>query len=334
MKAIDQEAWVHRIIEQVKASHNVEDDYVELKSDWMTGDSFKIARRLAAHANAARGQDILWIFGIDEDSKICGVDKQEYSNWWNSVASHFDGISPTPYYICSVYEKVNVASVGFSTLRRPFVVKNPEYGKTKGVVAQREVPWREGTGTRSATRNDLIALMQPVYKLPKVEILKASLLVNVENHTKNTPNKLISYLGINFYLLPIEIERIAIPYHKCRFEVKQRKLSFSFTNVSNENYGAFRAIFNRDSVASSPRMEKFVIETGSEIIAEAPGSFKLSQRISNPEFSMLLTNRDIKLVTDIFVSPANTTVSTSVKLTPRESRNEGELKWVYDSYES
>ena len=46
---------VRRIVEAVERGEPIEDDLVELKSEWLR-DHHKAARRIAGHANAARGE--------------------------------------------------------------------------------------------------------------------------------------------------------------------------------------------------------------------------------------------------------------------------------------
>jgi hypothetical protein len=50
------EAWALGIVSRVKSSQKVEDSRVELKREWPVPE--KGARRLAAHANAALGEEM------------------------------------------------------------------------------------------------------------------------------------------------------------------------------------------------------------------------------------------------------------------------------------
>lgn len=88
------EARVLDIVERVTGGGRVDDDLVECKSGWI--EPTKAARRLAGHANAGRGDDILWIVGLDEDKGcVVPLDGQEVSNWWAQVEKRFaDGVTP------------------------------------------------------------------------------------------------------------------------------------------------------------------------------------------------------------------------------------------------
>lgn len=57
------EEKVLNAVETVLAGGSVEDSRIECKSDWPSVDK---VRQLAGHANAARGETIIWIIGIDE----------------------------------------------------------------------------------------------------------------------------------------------------------------------------------------------------------------------------------------------------------------------------
>jgi hypothetical protein len=89
------EAWVLDIIDRLRSGHPIEDSRVELKREWMPAPS--AARRIAGHANAARGQAILWIVGIDEHSKddpVKGVEGAGFGPWWPQVVAQFVELAP------------------------------------------------------------------------------------------------------------------------------------------------------------------------------------------------------------------------------------------------
>lgn len=175
MKSHEVERWTLQIIDQVKARRPVEDSRVELKAKWV--DPEKAARRLAAHANAAGEEFLLWIIGVDERSGVVGAEVNELAVWWPRVQSCFDGIAP------ALVKNINVPvddemmiSLIFATARVPFVIKNSAFGTEKCPV-ELEVPWREGNATRSARRADLLRLLSPLEKTPHLEVRTASLVV-------------------------------------------------------------------------------------------------------------------------------------------------------------
>lgn len=88
------EARVFDIVDRVVAGGRAEDDLVECKSRWI--DPAKAARRLAGQANAARGDDVVWIVGLDENGhRVVPLDDTDPANWWPQVQKPFaDAVSP------------------------------------------------------------------------------------------------------------------------------------------------------------------------------------------------------------------------------------------------
>jgi len=168
MKAIQIEMWARRVIENLQAGKPNEDSLVELKREWPT-DHVKAARLIAAHANTARGEPILWLIGVDQRTgEICDVDQLELSTWYEKVKSAFDDQhAPTVRDLNINYNGHTFVALLFDTERFPFVVKVRD-----GYL---DVPWREGTLTRSAKRSELLKLLLPLQYLPQVEILSGEI---------------------------------------------------------------------------------------------------------------------------------------------------------------
>ena len=206
MKPIEIESWALRILEKVEKHSPIEDSLVELKTEWI--EPSKAARRIAGHANAARGESILWLIGVNEKSNIVGANHQELSNWFSAVQSHFDGITPDLQTVNVAYKGKTIAALCFDTSRAPFVVKNPAFGKTAGEPVEWEVPWREGTKTRSAGRNDLILLLSPLSALPKIEVLDAEMRLIADQ----APD---FHFCLTIYVVPRGSMPITFPFHKC-----------------------------------------------------------------------------------------------------------------------
>lgn len=193
-----------RVIDQVESGQPHEDSIVELKSEWPT-DFYRAARRIAAHANAARGERILWIIGLDEKSGILGVDHLEMANWYEQVKSHFDEITPDMIDQNVPVKGKTLVALLFATDNAPFVIK------TRGADDKLEVPWREGTRTRSARRGELLRLLLPLAKLPSLKVLDARLVVNVVDAQGNLKLTLVAKI----YVVPAYKSEIVIPFHQC-----------------------------------------------------------------------------------------------------------------------
>src|SRR6185369_18070838 len=153
------EAWVLSIVDRVRARQPIEDDRVELKADWP--DVEKAARRVAGHANASGGGSVLWIIGLDEKRGVVPFAGTDPATWLQQLNAQFDGLGPSVETLSIPTDGGGVYALLFDTARRPFVVKNSAHGSSGGGSVSLEVPWREGTGIRSARREDLIRLLVP-----------------------------------------------------------------------------------------------------------------------------------------------------------------------------
>lgn len=169
MRMHEFEAWVLDVADLVGSGAPNEDSRVELKRDWIAPE--KAARRIAGHANAARGAEILWVIGLDPRATPgkgpVGATDEDLATWWDQVASHFDGRPPSiESRVVRVGEKA-VVGLLMDTTTAPFVIRNP------GPGPDLEVPWRENTRIRSARREDLIRLLSPLRSRPSFEVLGA-----------------------------------------------------------------------------------------------------------------------------------------------------------------
>jgi len=305
MEARQIENWALRIVDCVKNGQPNEDFLVELKSDWI--DKYKAARRVAGHANAAQGQNILWLIGVDEKNGVQGVNENDLASWYSTIESFFDGLSPsmTPLNI-SIDNKTIVALL-FDTTRAPFLVKNPNYG-SQGVSIEYEVPWRENTSIRTARRNDLIRLLVPLTKLPEVEILDGYLskTLDSENEIKEYPifhevtghpifDELI--LSLDLYITPNDQNRLVIPFHKCKVEFRIPNVQ-PFISTYLELSEATGLTNSIDTLT--------VQSTSSEMIITGPGKVCLKASANRP--NLLVSQKDIKDIDvqiSVFLAPAN-----------------------------
>ncbi|MBN1261349.1 MAG: ATP-binding protein, partial [Anaerolineae bacterium] len=256
MRPYQIEGWVLDIVDRVKTGQPIEDSRVELKATWIEPD--RAARRIAGHANAARGAPILWVIGVDEDSGIVGASQEELANWYPQVKAQFDGIAPTLSHYNIPAEGRTVVALYFETDRAPYVVKNLAYGQKGGGPVSLEVPWREGTSTRSATRADLLRILIPLQPLPSFEILGGSL--TAEELERQERPALRWSLEFDLYVTTLGKEATVIPFHKCAG-------SFHVSGVLDPV--AFHAItFNTPLRANG---EPTIRATPSEVVILGPG---------------------------------------------------------------
>lgn len=277
------ESWALRVIDCVNNGQPNEDFLVELKRDWMKSKE-KAARRIAGHANAAQGQDILWLIGVDEKQGVIGVDSTDLASWYPGVESFFNELAPrmTPLNI-PVEEKTIVALL-FETNRSPFVVKNPVYGSSGGGAVELEVPWRENTLTRSARRADLIRLLSPIELLPEVEILDSRFSATQAGIDSSTGNSIADKLDLylELYIIPKNKNRIVIPFHRCRviFEIPDFPVITSDRILLNPAKG-----LGASALISGPSGSVTIESTLHEIIIDGPGKISLQAFAPRPKLA-------------------------------------------------
>lgn len=163
MRAIDLEARVITAVDQLRAGQNVEHDLIECKRSWPQEQK---ARQLAGSLNRAGGDPVVYIIGIDEKTgAVHDVSGTDILDWWNQIVPQFDHTPPELVRHLNVQvgdDGEHVVAVTFASDRAPYVVKT---GKGNQLF---EVPMREGTGTRSARRDELLRILIPTTRLPEV----------------------------------------------------------------------------------------------------------------------------------------------------------------------
>jgi hypothetical protein len=254
MKSHQIEAWTLSLVDRVKAGQPNEDSRAELKRTWPQ-DTNKAARRIAGHANAAHGEPILWLIGVDQLTGVQGAPYQETSEWLAKVKSEFNGLMPRMTDVNVPVDGKTVVALFFETDRVPFVVKNPAHGKPDGGPVAWEVPWREGTSVRSATRDELLRLLSPLAQLPDVEILGASIRAVTERG-----NSIAWPLSIYLYITPMSDTPVVIPAHKCEI----------FAEMEGETFleAPGWIAFGSNSALNSA--------TRTELVVTSPGLFTLT----------------------------------------------------------
>jgi hypothetical protein len=220
MRKLEIESWALTVIEKAESGQPVEDVFVELKSNWPI-EANKAARRIAGHANAARGEPILWLIGVDQGTGMIGVRDEELANWWPKIQAEFEGVTPELREVNISWKGKSVVALLFETDRAPFIVKNPAYGQTGAGPVQREVPWRDGTGVRTATMNDLILMLSPLQRVPGYDLLNCHLEASEIQLDSRDPIHQRWKLNLSIYMYPKTNLPTVIPAHRCEasFEI-------------------------------------------------------------------------------------------------------------------
>jgi len=260
------ESWALDVLDRATSGKPVEDSRVELKREWPT--PAEAARRIAGHANAAQGEPILWLIGIDERAQsVSGAEPKELANWYPNVASQFDEVAPALQDLAIQYHGVSIVALLFETDRAPFLVKNPSGGHVDW-----EVPWREGTKTRSVRRTNMVRLLSGIAALPDVELLEASLRASPGNEKDMFQWR----LEFTLYISP-QSDRLVIPFHRCKAEIRFPVLSITVpldvVHLDREQVSGMPTFtpFSSPAPAGAPRYvaSEAVIEHPSRFIASA-----------------------------------------------------------------
>lgn len=249
MRAAELESWVLQIAQRVADGKPVEDQRVELKgATWP--EPAKAARRIAAHANSARADFVLWIVGIDERTGVAGANDMELSTWWPQVQSQFDQLPPDLLLHLNVPigDKVVVALL-IDAERRPYVVKNPKAGE----AIDREVPWREGTLVRTARRSELMNILAPFVRIPRFETVFA----RVAQHLHQHQNQYYVVAEIRLYV--VASERIVLRPRRCTAAIRHGEDDLE---IPYEMY----------FISDEPLM---IRRSGRDIVIDGPGALAL-----------------------------------------------------------
>ena len=286
MRKTDIEYWALDIAERVAKRQPVEDSRVEVKSEWI--EPVKAARRIAGHANAARGEPILWIFGLDEQQGATGIDQNAFSSWYSTVVSQFDGTAPESTSIAVPYRGLTLLALLFETDRAPFVVKNPSGG-----LVQFEVPWRDGTAIRSAGRAELIQLLVPLQRLPVLQLLAGLLrvyLVRAEDPWQ-------WHASLQLYVASLVHGTVVIPFHQCSatLQVGHHLPETPLVDLALRPPPLHFGLGGRLITADTPRPQpdSLTIDgTRTELIVQGPGKFELDASVATQSLAQDLAGTE------------------------------------------
>lgn len=306
MRSVELETLVREVADAVINGQPVEDTRVELKARWVEPD--KAAKQLAGHANAARGDALLWIIGIDErNAAICGVDPQEFEHWHKRVQKWFDGFAPELLNHLNVrIGSETVVGLYYETEKyAPYVVTNSQGGYPEFIV-----PWRDGTRLRAARREELLRILLPIVKQPTIRLATATLtkgmdLSSVYSARPDT-NITWTFEGL-VYITPADLSRIVIPFSQWEVWIGTRgheTLYRLWTNFHPANYKQPKnppkktIKLGRDHEVDMPPAprESFTIACAeTELIIDGPGSAFLTASAAVPRAFAPLQDEEIFL---------------------------------------
>jgi hypothetical protein len=324
------EAWVLAVVERVTSGLRAEDDRVECKADWISPES--AARRIAGHANAARGATILWIIGLDEDGhKVSGTTDADLATWWPQVERCFDqDVWPQMRTIhVPVDSGTAVVALVFETDRAPYVVKTDGQGRV-----HREVPFRAATGLRTAHRRELLQMVVPATSVPEFEIIQAAVRSDLRVMTgsgANAPSSSIqvSCQGRAFF---DSAERSMLPRHRSSAEVHFESAGGS-THVAMADLHFYKKMFGGLSFGSNEAEESHphgVDAHSGGVYVSGPGALQFGAEGTVPASAISMLQSSLKAVLHLRLGVAGTdqTVRVEIPLTsvlPSDGRG---LQWT------
>ncbi|WP_154606761.1 hypothetical protein [Rhodococcus sp. AQ5-07] len=214
-----------RVVDRVINSSPAEDDLVECKAEWPDNHR-KAARQIAALCNAARGEDSMWLVGVNEkQGKVVPASVNELANWWPQVEKYFgDRISPEMQNLVVPTPEGDIVALNFGTGRAPYLVSaNGEGG------IDFEVPIRAGNRTRTARRHELILMMSEETDAPIIELVNCKIYMHMPSDAELSKNQVdpgnirIQFTG---FIFVSTVRAITIPAHRMKAVV-------SFPNLND-----------------------------------------------------------------------------------------------------
>jgi hypothetical protein len=278
------ESRVRDVVERAMNKQPVEGQFEELKSEWpLTDDKSKarkVARQLAGGCNAAGGQPYLWVIGVREPKgdvagDLIGAHETDPGKWYGPVQTCFDDESPE--LLCSIPVKIKekvVYGLLFDSERVPYVVHAE-------IENRKEVPFRVGTNTNSASRSQLLRLLLSAADRTETEVVDAHCEISGVR-LGWTPTTLDLTVTASFFVRPPAGTTLTIPAHKCSIgllgngqDLDVAALDTDVTLWVKSDNKAGRIWMHRED-ADSPRIPKAKLAASGQIRIEHDCSVDLS----------------------------------------------------------
>jgi hypothetical protein len=266
-------------LERLEKGMFSEDSLIELKRE--LSDPCKVARRIAGHCNAARGETVIWIVGVDEKKGIVEWNAPDFAEYMPQVWSYFQCDPPEFNAVSLEFSGKHCMALGFYSARPPYLVKNPAFGKEPGHVIESEIPWRDGTKVRTARRDEVMRLLMDYTLSPEIEVFEGEVFeVPLNPNDKKPPDGYVTLaVYLSFYLMPRSNDPIIVPHHRiqAKFMDVEGKVSSDICQFSFQSReSALRSIHNMLHRSRTPQIivhpdsADSVKDTGSELIIYRP----------------------------------------------------------------
>lgn len=279
-----------------------EDDLVEFKRDWPPADKDKFVRQLAGSLNRAGGEPVVLVIGIDEKTGThfpwTGVD---LSNWWPGVKKHFDHAVP------EMVRDLTVQIPGGKTVHALAIASDqaPYVLRTSNGSSTREIPIRESTGTRSATREELLRMLVPTLNVPTIDVLGVGVTF-IEDYGDPNPDAgddggvFFSGWASIFVEHTFNRSSVMFPRHRISGELLAAGLS---TPIVSQSWAI--------PEQSSPLELQGVFERPDGFTVNGPGTMRVRFRSSRVDWAVYeptLAEANLQLTIDLPVSGTNRAV--------------------------
>jgi hypothetical protein len=261
---------------------------------------------IAGHANAARGEPILWIFGVDQKQRtVPGVDERDPTPWWAAVEKYFVGKGPEHRFTTVRQEGRTVAVLYVETEDAPFLVVNPQYGKERTKI-EREVPWRRNGAVCTATREDLIRILQPLVRVPTLDLVH--LQAHGEELLRNSkvPRKEINIIGRG-YLNHMGDRDLHIPDRMASGEIGLEGTTLSMPIRSGSLRPPSKLDFDAGAMISAPTEHPRFVRTSDDLAAKGPGMLEIYAKgwLEQPDNNRMDREPDFTFEDFVFTRPLN-----------------------------
>ncbi|MCU1576595.1 MAG: hypothetical protein JWP70_1299 [Leifsonia sp.] len=256
-------------IDRIRSGNNIEDDRIELKRNWPEPSTK--ARQLAGAANKSNGDELIYIIGVDEKTgEVHAHHDTDPATWWAQMSSRFDEVGPDLIHHINVPlgSGESVAALLFSTDRAPYLVK------VEGGNTEREIPFRDGTRTRSARRAELLRLLMPQAAVPPAMLLSAWVHADWYAATNQPRPASIEFSGsATIFLEHISSTSILLPVHE------------SSAVLSSAEFNLEMEMRFLDPMKDSPPPPIFGVHSRFDgVVATGPGTFSCRFSASLPEY--------------------------------------------------
>jgi hypothetical protein len=204
MTPLDVEVRARELLELTKTRPIGEDSRVECKATWV--EPAEMAPALAAMANAARGEPVFILIGVNRDGSICGAPANELADWLQRLEARFDEVSPRAWPDVRLnFDEGTVHVLAFDTSAAPYIVRPLNAPDRWAFLIRR------GTRVFDVRRAEVLAMLLPTSRLPQIEITGAYLCTQTFDDIG-----LATALCAQFYIGGAVPAWLALPSHRMK----------------------------------------------------------------------------------------------------------------------